>query len=110
MKAVLQGGADRPRRTEATARSITCPVCARTSWHPVDVELGYCGACHAITNGVVTRPCLRCEGCGQVATSDGREPWTAWATLPPASSLAVRLGLVRPQPCPECHGAKRVPA
>jgi len=23
-----------------------CPRCGRTSYHPVDVEEGYCGACH----------------------------------------------------------------
>lgn len=27
-------------------KSITCPVCQRTSWHPEDVKQGYCGACH----------------------------------------------------------------
>lgn len=25
--------------------SITCPRCARTSYHPEDVAQGYCGAC-----------------------------------------------------------------
>jgi hypothetical protein len=29
--------------------SITCPVCGRTSWHPTDVEEGWCGACHGAT-------------------------------------------------------------
>ena len=26
--------------------SITCPACGRVSYHPKDVEYGYCGACH----------------------------------------------------------------
>jgi ribosomal protein L37E len=26
--------------------SFTCPRCGRRSWHPVDVDEGYCGACH----------------------------------------------------------------
>lgn len=35
---------------EVTGRaSITCPICRMTSYHPVDVELGYCGHCHAFT-------------------------------------------------------------
>jgi hypothetical protein len=27
-------------------RNITCPLCGRTSWHPMDVKERYCGACH----------------------------------------------------------------
>lgn len=30
--------------------SITCPICGRTSWHPTDVEEGWCGACHGATS------------------------------------------------------------
>jgi hypothetical protein len=33
--------------------SITCPVCKMTSYHPKDVEHGYCGNCHAFTRGEV---------------------------------------------------------
>jgi hypothetical protein len=29
--------------------SFTCPVCGRTSYHPTDVEEGWCGACHGAT-------------------------------------------------------------
>lgn len=29
--------------------SYTCPRCLATSYHPQDVENGYCGACHAFT-------------------------------------------------------------
>jgi len=32
--------------------SITCPVCGMRSYHPVDVEMGYCGRCHAYTSPV----------------------------------------------------------
>jgi hypothetical protein len=28
-------------------RSITCPRCGRTSFHPADVAERYCGACYA---------------------------------------------------------------
>ncbi|MEV5451306.1 hypothetical protein [Streptomyces sp. NPDC052535] len=26
--------------------SIVCPECGAQSWHPKDVEEGYCGRCH----------------------------------------------------------------
>jgi hypothetical protein len=29
--------------------SFTCLVCGRTSYHPTDVEEGWCGACHGAT-------------------------------------------------------------
>lgn len=48
------------------------------------------------------RKCGRCEGCGQIANDEDGSPWSAWASLPPGSDLAVRMGLVRPIPCPEC--------
>lgn len=47
-------------------------------------------------------PCGRCEGCGQIADSEDGEPWTTWAELPPGADLAVRMGLVKPIPCPVC--------
>lgn len=36
-----------------TERSITCPACGMTSYNSNDVEQGYCGNCHAWTNGTV---------------------------------------------------------
>lgn len=33
----------------AEGRAICCPVCEMTSYHPMDVETGYCGHCHAWT-------------------------------------------------------------
>lgn len=38
----IDGAAGTPLR-------FTCPRCGRTSYHPADVEAGYCGACHAWT-------------------------------------------------------------
>jgi hypothetical protein len=32
------------------SRSVTCPVCGRTSWNPGDVREGYCGNCHDWTS------------------------------------------------------------
>ncbi len=48
--------------------------------------------------------CSRCDGCGKIADSDDGEPWTAWTSLPPGSDLAVRMGIVKPVPCPKCDG------
>jgi hypothetical protein len=56
------------------------------------------------------RECDRCEGCGQIANDDDRSPWKYWAELPPGSDLAVRMGLVRPEPCPECGGTGELAA
>lgn len=30
--------------------SVTCPVCGMTSYHPDDVQHGYCGNCHDFTS------------------------------------------------------------
>jgi hypothetical protein len=46
--------------------------------------------------------CQTCDGCGQVADTDDQEPWSMWESLPPGSDIAVRLGLVKPIPCPTC--------
>lgn len=56
----------------------------------------------AAGSGVAPTVCSRCGGYGQVADTDDEEPWTAWADLPPGSDLAVRLGVVKPKPCPSC--------
>lgn len=51
----------------------------------------------------MTNPaCRRCDGRGLIADSDDGEPWTAWENLPPGADLAVKVGLVRPIPCPDC--------
>ena len=46
--------------------------------------------------------CKRCDGCGQISDGEDGEPWSVWMKLPLESSAAVRLGLVKPIPCPEC--------
>jgi hypothetical protein len=53
---------------------------------------------------MTTETCGRCDGCGRVASTEAGEPWTAWASLPPGSDLAVRLGVVKPLRCPRCDG------
>lgn len=42
--------ARRPHRATYTdLPHITCPICEMTSYHPKDIEYGYCGYCHAFT-------------------------------------------------------------
>jgi hypothetical protein len=53
--------------------------------------------------------CPRCEGCGQLANSDEREPWSVWMALPVGSALAVTMGIVKPEPCDECGGTGKAP-
>lgn len=48
--------------------------------------------------------CTACHGEGVVANTRNREPWSAWLSLPSGSDAAVRMGLVRPIPCPACGG------
>lgn len=48
--------------------------------------------------------CERCDGCGKIANSKDGEAWTHWENLPPGSDLAVKVGLVKPIPCPRCGG------
>jgi hypothetical protein len=38
------------------ALSIQCPKCERVSFSPSDVAEGYCGSCHAWTNGLRRGP------------------------------------------------------
>lgn len=49
--------------------------------------------------------CSKCDGERQVADTDDEEPWSAWASLPQGSDAAVRMGLVKPKPCPKCCSA-----
>lgn len=49
--------------------------------------------------------CGRCDGCGKISDNPSGEPWTRWESLPPGSDAAVRAGIVKPIPCPECGGS-----
>lgn len=40
---------------------------------------------------------------GKIANDKDGSPWTAWESLPPGSDYAVKTGLVKPIPCPECQ-------
>ena len=46
--------------------------------------------------------CSRCHGSGLVANDEEGTAWCHWAELPPGADLAVRVGIVRPVPCPDC--------
>ena len=52
--------------------------------------------------------CPRCEGCGKLADTEDREPWTDWTSLPVASATALLMGLVKPVDCDECQGSGNV--
>jgi len=52
--------------------------------------------------------CPDCDGCGKVANTENREPWSAWAALPLQNAQAVILGFVRPVTCPRCGGEGRI--
>lgn len=54
--------------------------------------------------------CTRCDGCGRLADSDDREPWSFWESLPWPSNMAVVMGLVKPIQCPDCNGRGEVSA
>uniref|UniRef100_UPI003EC114C1 hypothetical protein n=1 Tax=Streptomyces tendae TaxID=1932 RepID=UPI003EC114C1 len=47
--------------------SIVCPECAMESWHPKDVEEGYCGNCHWWTGDPVLYAAWKAERAGQGA-------------------------------------------
>lgn len=52
--------------------------------------------------------CETCDGCGKLANTKDREPWSRWLELPVRSSLALQLGIVTPITCPDCKGAGKV--
>lgn len=57
----------------------------------------------------MSEKCPSCDGCGKVADTESREPWTAWTSLPPGARVAVDLGVVRPVTCPDCAGSGEDP-
>lgn len=54
--------------------------------------------------------CDRCDGCGRLADTKDREPWTAWTSMPLSSSIAVVAGIVKPMTCHVCGGTGRLDA
>ena len=52
--------------------TFTCPRCGMRSYHPKDIEHGYCGECHDFTG---TAPCPHCKR--DDGTHDG---WCRFAT------------------------------
>lgn len=53
----------------ADAPSIACPRCGKISYHPKDIEQGYCGHCHDWTSAAARAyrddryPERRCDHC-----------------------------------------------
>ena len=52
--------------------------------------------------------CPRCDGCGKLADTEQKEPWTQWTSMPLHSSMAVLSGIVKPIPCPDCGGSGKL--
>lgn len=83
-------------------RNADCPACSGTGVRQPDQNGGEGGQPKPEP---AERKCDRCDGEGKIADSEGGEPWSSWAELPPGSDLAVRTGIVKPMDCPDCAGA-----
>ena len=104
-----------------TGQRVTrlCPTCVHGSQraavlgHPgdcgPDAPLVDVRACEQAAGQPAPEPpaavCPRCGDCGQIADTPDGEPWTAWTSLPLASSAMVVMGHIRPLPCPDCQPA-----
>lgn len=51
------------------------------------------------------KACSACAGCGKVANDEDHTPWKYWAEMPLQSSVAVLMGLVKPETCLNCGGS-----
>lgn len=51
-----------------------------------------------------SKKCETCEGCGQLANTKEREPWSRWLELPVRSAVAIFIGMVSPVICSDCKG------
>lgn len=52
LQAIGAAAEERRRRQDDEQRKpFVCPRCGAVSWHPQDLEHGYCGACHDFTGG-----------------------------------------------------------
>lgn len=104
--ALVKALAERDEIREALRQLLGChEYLSETTGHRADGCLRYQRAKALLVQArqsAQERPCPTCDGCGQVADTDGQEPWTAWTNLPPGSDAAVRIGLVKPIPCPAC--------
>lgn len=61
--------------------------------------------CPRCDRAVPGRPsCMMCGGEGQVANTEGHEPWSTWERLPHDKKQVIRLGLVKKVKCPSCLG------
>ena len=48
--------------------------------------------------------CERCDGCDKIANDEDGTPWTTWENIPENSRAAVIIGIIGPEPCPDCGG------
>lgn len=78
------------------------------TWKEPEVSLNRDGTIHIEPQIGGDEKCPACDGCGKVADTQDREPWTAWRSLPLCSASAVVLGVVKPIDCPACGGSGKV--
>ena len=91
---------DLARAIEAHVSAIPCfaEMCRR-GWDP-SFDAVRAGPAKAEAD-----KCAQCDGCGRVADTADREPWTFYSKVPLESSAAVLLGLIKPIVCPVCNGS-----
>jgi hypothetical protein len=85
-----------------TAPSITCPCCGKTSYHPNDIEQGYCGFCHWWTSdpaGLLNRPDVLREALKIWPTPGPRTRRLRWRRI---ARLRAHLRGYFWLPCPAC--------
>lgn len=72
---------DETRKWIMQAPSFTCPICNRTSYHPMDIQEGYCASCHQWTGDVKSSAALE-EGLGLTTHRKSSKSPTSWKELP----------------------------
>lgn len=69
-----------------------------------DTEVAIREAAGSFVSATKAGACSKCGGCGKVSDTPDEDPWSVLEALPPGSDIAVRLGVVKPKPCPVCAG------
>lgn len=92
--------------SEPELPSITCPVCAMTSYSLPDIREGYCGNCHDWTRGVkaLAEHIAWLESIGQEPGCTCR--W-AWKSLGRMYGTSAGKGWVRMNTASDCPAHKR---
>ena len=71
--------------------SVTCPRCHRTSYHPKDIEQGYCGACHDWTSTPAMKHKLKGDTLYTTDAGIVAECICGWKSLPRFSGMIASV-------------------